>query len=76
MPPVLPISLAFGRVLNLLSNLVTFTDQVSMLNRCRSFSARRTATATSGGHGLGARFTVRLPTSIATSETGRLDAAT
>ena len=36
-PPVLPISLAFGRVLNLLSNLVTFTDQVSMLNRCRSF---------------------------------------
>jgi hypothetical protein len=27
--------------LNLLSNLVKFTDRVSMLNRCRSFSARR-----------------------------------
>ena len=62
--------------LNLLSNLLKFTDRVSMLNRYRSFSARRTATAISGGHGLGARFTVRLPTLIATSETGRLDAAT
>jgi hypothetical protein len=61
--------------LNLLSTLVKFTDRVSMLNRCRSFRHGGTATATSGGHGLGARLTVRLPTLMATTETGQLDAA-
>jgi signal transduction histidine kinase len=34
-----------------------------------------TVTATSGAHGLGARFTVRLPTFDGASETGQLDAA-